>query len=228
MHVALLVSLLTGFLTYAGDEPVAQPVAPVSDAEAQIRATYAAYKGALASFDVATALSVVDRGSIGWYQDALRDALELDAAALARRDAVRRLTVLGMRVDFDRAQLETLTGTSVFSFYVEHGRLGKDMVETDLALGAVTVDGRFASAELAAYPGVPAFHFVLEGDKWKMALWKGIGLSSAAFDQFQAVSGLTEDEFYRDALATILGRKVKRSEYRALCDGPRPGVSPPP
>ena len=222
MHVALLFSLFAVRFAYAGDEPVAEPTVPAMDAEAQVRATYAGYRQALVDFDAATASALVDRGTIGWYQDALKDALELDAAALARRDAVRRLTVLGMRVDFDRSQLEALTGATVFTFYVEHGRLGKAMVEADPGLGVVTIDGRVARAEFPAYPGAPVLNFVLEGGTWKIALWKSSNSASAVMDQLEAQSGMTDDEFFRTSFANLLGRKVKRSEYRALCDGPRP------
>jgi len=184
---------------------------------ASIRKTFGDYQKALLDGDGAKAAEVVSARTIAYYDDALTQALSTPREKLAKLDIITKLMVLRLRHEFDKARLTGMSGRELLVFAVDKGWISKSSVASFEGL-EIEVDGPKASAEVAAFPGVPLFHFVKEGGQWKLDLVESFGLAGQAFGQEVAKSGMPEEEF----LLRILGvLSPDRKVDERILAGPR-------
>ncbi len=186
------------------------------EAPAEVQAAFKMYRQALLDGDGEAAWSVIDSHTTRFYGQMLRDSLSLPARDLNRLDYIHRLTVLRLRTEFRKPQLQALTGRDVFVLAVTNGWISKSTVQSVPALQRVTVNGRYAQGYLPVDPRVPALYFIYEDSQWKLALWKTFEIANGAIRQMKQESGLSEKEFLLNML-----RGVSKFEVSdRIFDGP--------
>ena len=140
----------------------------------------------------------------------------MQRAELNRLDTIHKVTVLRLRVEFRRSDLQQLDGRTVFGIGVTNGWVSKSTVQSVKAFHKVDIEERYAKAYLPEEPKIPAFYFIKEGDAWKLALWKTFEIANSAFDQMRRQSGLPEQKF----LIEMLKRISKYTVDEKIFDGP--------
>jgi hypothetical protein len=165
--------------------------APPTDDEAAVRACYDAYMQAVRNGDGPALADLLDRGTLTHYDRLLQLALTADSGTVAALEAMDRMTVLGLRVAHDRAELENMDGRQVIA-----GAMGRDKgadmgAFESLGLGSVTVEGDVATAsiKLAGFPLPGAkYTFRREDGRWRLDLTSLLQTSSMSMG-FKAMGG---------------------------------------
>jgi hypothetical protein len=175
------------------------------------------YREAILAGNGETVIKLLDAKTVRWYEDALKDALTLKKAELAKRDYLGKLTILRLRHEMVRSELEKTNADEVIVEGVKKGWIGGSFADMIVIQNVgVSKDG-LAFVTLRQNPKVPAFHFAKEDGKWKLALSYDFKLAQKGFEQLQAKSGLSADEFLIKTLEEATRRKVDRKIF----DGPR-------
>lgn len=182
----------------------------------EIQVVFQKYRTALLERDGEAAWAVLDSHTQNFYATVLQDALSLPRRELSRLDRVHRFTVLRLRTDLRRAELQNMTGHDVLVMAVQNGWVSNASLAAMTNLSKVQVTGLYASAFVPESPKVPAFHFIKEGSEWKFSLVKGFGLINATFRQLQAESRLSEKDF----LIHMLQQVSKYEVDERIWDGP--------
>ena len=99
------------------------------DEESLIRQSFEEYREALLEGDSEAAILVVDQKSIDWYGDVLEYALALEREEVARLDFVEKFTLLRLRHEFSKEELEGFTGEDVLKIGIDNGWISKSSVE---------------------------------------------------------------------------------------------------
>lgn len=193
----------------AGQVPAADRVA--------VKAVLNQYRDAVVGKDGEAVYKLLDAKSIGWYEDALKDAVSLPKADLAKRDYLGKLTILRLRHESARPELQKMTAKDMIVDGVKKGWIGgsfADMIVVQY-VGKDKTGATFVT--LQQNPKVPAFYFANEDGKWKLSLSHGFGIAQKGFEQLQAKSGLSPDDF----LCKMLEDATKKKVDRKIFDGPR-------
>lgn len=211
-------ALLVGLLGMSADTFAQAGGIPVADKNA-IKGTLNRYRDAIKAADGELVYKLLDSKTIQWYDDALKDALSLKKADLEKRDYLEKLTVLRLRHEFLRADLEKKTGKEVIVDGVKKGWIGgsfADMIVIQFMDKDKDKDG-MVFVTLRQAPKVPAFYFASEDGKWKLALSHTFRLANKGFEQLQAKSSLSTEDFLAKMLEDATRKKVDKSIF----DGPR-------
>jgi hypothetical protein len=83
----------------------------------------------LSFFDGAEAVDLVCFQTLAWYDQIVDDALYLEAAALKQADIMKKFTVLRVRLEFSKDQLEKMDGKALFDAAIDNGWIGVETVE---------------------------------------------------------------------------------------------------
>jgi hypothetical protein len=201
-----------------------EATAGVEKEEAEVLQAFAAYQSALLAGDSLAALNMVDMETVQWYQDVLDQALNAPRSELNQFTFSRKYTVLRVRHELSREELEAASGEEIFVRAVNQGWIDRASVE-NVKLGQVQVQDGTAtiSAQLAAQlasqlaPEQPVFQLVKEYGQWRMALYKQLPPVDAAIEQMIAESGLSENEFIVLALEAATGLQA----HESIFEGPR-------
>jgi hypothetical protein len=167
------------------------------------------YRAALLRVDGAAAVDLVDAGTIDWYEDVLALALSASRSELNRLDALQKFMVLRLRLDLTKADLEALTGRSLFVYAVNNGWiLGEEAKSMQLGRVEVQEGAGEAWVSVEQAPDMPLFFLVKQDGHWRIALWQSIPSTNRYMEQAIAGSGLSEDAFMRQALEAYSGAPV--------------------
>lgn len=176
--------------------------------KAAIEKTFLQYREALLKGDGVEAAKLVDSQTIAMYDEALTNAMKMSRRNLARLDFFSKFIVLRLRHEFNKSELEKMTGRELFVIGVERGWISKSIVSNVKQLAKIKVDLYKASASFPQAPNVMALVFLNESGQWKLALWQLYEFINIAMKDEIAKSGLTEDQFIINALGPISSKKV--------------------
>ena len=185
----------------------AQPKDQPTDAQA-IQAVFAQYKEALLQGDGAKAADIVSARTIAFYDGIVTHTLNTPREKLVGLDFISKFMVLRIRHEFTKAEISEMTGRKLLETGVNKGWISKASVANIEQLVEIKVDASEASAAMAAFPGVPAFHFLKESGQWKLDLVGSFALANAAMKQEITNAGLTEEQFIIQALRMVSSREV--------------------
>jgi hypothetical protein len=211
--------LLCGlFASALPDTAPGQDAVPSRDRIA-IKVVLEKFRSALQASDGEAAYKLLDTATHKWYEDALKDALTVKKPELAMRDYLGKLTILRLRHDFTRPQLEKKTGKEVIVDGVKKGWIGGSFTDMIVIQYVGKDQAGMVFATLRQAPKTPAFYFASEENQWKLALSYTFSLANKGFEQLQTKSGLTGEDFMCKMLEDATRKKVDR----AIFDGPRAG-----
>lgn len=171
----------------------------------EIEALFERYRNALLDFYGEEAVKLVCSQTIEWYDQIVDEALYLEAAALKQADIMKKFTVLRVRLEFSKDQLEKMDGKALFDAAIDNGWIGVETVEK-IRLHRIKIRGDRAEAYVKGSPGTPAFHFIMERGKWKLALIKSFALARRTVENMISSSGMDEDQW----LASVFSQLVKK------------------
>ena len=185
--------------------PQLHTLTPDTDA---IQNTFSQYRSALLKGDGAKAAELVDTRTIRFYSEILTYALEMPHQKLRQLDYLSKFMVLRIRHEFQKAQLEKMSGLDLFKLGVEKGWISSSSVANIDRLARINVDLNKASASVPKFPNTPALYFLKESGQWKLALWQSFEIANIAMKSVVEKSGLTEEEFIIQSINMISSKKV--------------------
>lgn len=206
---ALLVAATVCALTFNGSSADAAPSRSQREAadRASIQKVFAQYREALTANEGSKAADLVSARTIVFYDEIVSHALKMPREKMGRLDFVAKFTVLRVRHEFDKAEIEKMTGRQLFILGVDRGWISKSSVASIGQLTEIKVDQHQAAASIAQAPGIPAFHFVNESGQWKLDLILSFQLANDAMGAEIAKTGMTEEEFIVRALNMLSSKK---------------------
>ncbi len=205
MKIRLLsgVFLLVYSLTYAGPEE-------------DIRATFENYRLALLAEDGEKAWDVIDFQTRKIYEKYADQSLTLSQTELNSVDFISKITVLRLRLELKKKQLQEMNGEELFIYAIQKGMISKASAQR-IKLEKITMNGNEAQAYLATAPSIPVFFFVNESGSWKLALSKSFNLANEAMAKVIEASGMSEQEYIEFLLK---GVSSNREVDKRIFEGP--------
>jgi hypothetical protein len=173
----------------------------------EIEALFERYRNALLDFYGEEAVKLVCSQTIEWYDQIVDDALYLEAVTLKQADIMKKFTVLRVRLEFSKDQLEKMDGKALFDAAIDNGWIDLDTVEK-IRLHRIKIRGDRAEAYVKGSPGTPAFHFIKERGQWKLALIKSFALARKTFEAMISSSGMDEDRWLASAFSQLVKKEV--------------------
>jgi len=173
-----------------------------------VKEAFLSYKAAILSGDGTAAADLVTRSSRDFYRKAADHALTLDKTGLERLHVLDRLTVMQLRHEMSRAQLESMDGRQIVAYAVDQGWIGRDSAAS-LQVGTFAVDGDNATAPVISNgQETPLLlHFAREDGGWRLDLVQMMELSRPAVQVAIRQTGMSEEEFILYALEAVSGRR---------------------
>lgn len=205
----LIVMSLCALATDIASSPLSQLHTQTPDPEA-IENAFLQYRSALLKGDAAKAAELVDTRTIVYYNQILTNALEMPHQKLRQLDYLSKFMVLRIRHEFNKSQLEKMSGMDLFKIGVDKGWISTSTVANidRLAKINVDVDLNKATASIPRFPNTPALYFRKESGRWKLALWRSFELVNLAMRLTVEKSGLTEEEFILKSINMLSSKKV--------------------
>ena len=187
--------------------PLYQQQSQAADTSA-IEKTFSQYRQALLDGDGSAAANLVDSRTIANYDEIVKNALNMPRQNLAQLDFISKFMVLRIRHEFNKSQIEKMSGRELFVIGVEKGWISKSTVSNVTQLAKIKVDLYKASASFPQAPDIPALAFLNESGQWKLALWQAFELANMAMKPEVEKSGLTEEQFIMRLLGVLSSKKV--------------------
>jgi len=184
------------------------PAAAQQEAAA-VRDSFLGYKSAILTGDGETAAELVTERTHALYRGFADSALTLDKPGLDALHVMDRMSVMQLRHQLNRRQLESMSGEEIVAYAVDHGWIGKDGAAR-LQVGDFTVDGDFATAPILGGDGKETLlrmRFAREGGVWRLDLVEMMALTRVAIAQAIRQTGMSEDAFILVFLEAASGRK---------------------
>lgn len=202
-----------------------QGALPARDAST-VKVTLERWRTAIQSNNGEMAYGLLDAKTIGFYEDCRKDALAVKKADLALRDYLTRLTILWLRCEFTKADLDKKSDKDVIVAGVKKGWIGGSFAgQIVVQYVGVDKDG-MAYVTLRQSPKTPAFYFVKEDALWKLALSQTFELANKGFTQLHAKSELSAEDFFVKLLEE--GSRTRAKVDRKIFDGPLDELPKPP
>lgn len=183
--------------------------ATAQEEAAAVRDSFLDYKASILAGDGAAAAALVTQRTHALYRGFADGALTLDKPGLDGLPVMDRMSVLQLRHQMTRQQLESMSGSEIVAYAVDHGWIGKDGAAR-LQVGHFTVDGSSATAPILGGDGKETLlrmRFTREEGIWRLDLVELMALTRVAVVQAIRQTGMTEDEFILFALEAASGRK---------------------
>jgi hypothetical protein len=203
----IVVSLLALGVNVPAKTPPPRPQGQARDTSA-IEKAFLQYRDALLEGNGSKAAELVGGRTITLYDEIVTHALKMPRQNLAQLDFISKFMVLRIRYEFNKSQIEKMTGRELFIIGVEKGWISKSSVSNVKQLAKIKVDLYEASASIPQAPDVPVFHFLNESGQWKLNLLPLFEMFNVAMKQEVTKSGLTEEQFIMRALNTLSSKKV--------------------
>ena len=187
------------------------PATASADAETEVRQTFQAYRQALLNQNGVNAWETVDSHTRQYYEDVSSHCLHLEREDLNRLDHITKYTILRLRLEFRKAQLEKMDGKKLFVYSIDKGWISKSTVQSIQQMEKVTFDENLAQGYIAESPDIPVLYFIKEKEEWYLALLKSFELANLAFKQMfkeAKEKGMSEDTFIKIMLEQVSEFKV--------------------
>jgi hypothetical protein len=168
---------------------------------------FSAYKEALLAADGVEACNLVCAETIGWYSDSIKEALNLDRKELSQQDILKKFTIVRMRHEFPKKEVEQMSGKDMFILGVKKGWVGFASIP-NTNLDRVEEKEDTAIGYMAAAPDTPAFFFIKENGQWKISLVGSFPLIIKTLKHYIDSKGMTEDEWIISTLNNLSSKKV--------------------
>jgi hypothetical protein len=174
-----------------------------------IRQAFLTYKAAILQQQGQSAVPLVNRATLQYYERMKALALEGQEKEVRRLTPVNKVMVLILRHRVPVDDLRGMTPEEVFIHGVNQGWIGKDSV-LDTDIGQPQVFGNDASAEYVkrGKPTPLKFRFTKEDGKWKLDLTALTPIADQAMTMLIKKEGLDEDTFIINIIESISGKKV--------------------
>lgn len=183
--------------------------AAAQEEAAAVRESFIDYKTAILEGDGETAAELVTERTHALYRGFADSALTLDKAGLDGLHVMDRMSVLQLRHQMTRQQLESMSGEEIVAYAVDHGWIGKDGAAR-LQVGEFTVDGSAATAPVLGGDGKETLlrmRFAREDGVWRFDLVEAMALVRVTMAQAIRQTGLSEDAFILVFLEAASGQK---------------------
>lgn len=180
---------------------------PVDD-EADVRATFEAYKAAALVGDAQAAVVVLDSTTHAYYGAMVDLALHADRDSVEALNTIDLLMVLSLRHRVSVDRLRSMDGTKALVYALEKGWIDPSSVRQQ-TLGTVRVEGDRAYGEMLMYgqPSGVEWAFSMEDGEWKLDLTSLMDLMAAAFDEMVAEAEQDRVTFLFDVLGMLEGTR---------------------
>lgn len=188
--------------------PLPLPAAAQEKAVA-VRDSFLDYKAAILNGDGETAADLVTGRTHALYRGFADSALTLDKPGLDDLHVMDRMSVMQLRHQMSRQQLENMSGSEIVAYAVDKGWIGKDGAAR-LQVGDFTVEGDSASAPVLGGDGKETLlrmRFAREDGIWRFDLVEAMALVRVTMAQAIRQTGLSEDAFILVFLEAASGRK---------------------
>lgn len=183
--------------------------AAAQDAAAEVREAFLGYKTAILTGDGETAAELVTERTRTLYRGFADSALTLDKPGLDGLHVMDRISVMQLRHQMTRQQLESMSGGEIVAYAVDQGWIGKDGAAR-LQVGDFIVQGDSASAPVLGGDGEETLlrmRFAREDGLWRFDLVEAMALVRVTMAQAIRQTGLSEDAFILVFLEAASGRK---------------------
>lgn len=206
---------------------IAQQPSPGSgDAEADVRATFEAYRQALIAGDGERAAGLVDRETEEYYQRLKRLVLEGGEEEVRQLTFVDRFLIVAFRHQFDAAELRGMDLADVIVRAMEVGWINGAAIE-QLAVGDVRIEGdeAVAAARTRASLEDPSlgggideleYRFVNEDGIWKFRFSGLVASISEVMRELAAQLGVEEDDLIFTLIEALTGVEVLPDVWDAV------------
>lgn len=206
---------------------VAQQPSPGSgDAEADVRATFEAYRQALITGDGERAAGLVDRETGEYYRQLKRLVLEGGEEEVRQRTFVDRFLIVAFRHQFEAAELRGMDLADVIVRAMEIGWINGAAIE-QLAVGDVRIEGdeAVAAARTRASLEDPSlgggiddleYRFVNEDGIWKFRFSGLVASIGAVMRELAAQLGVEEDDLIFTLIESLTGVEVLPEVWDAV------------
>lgn len=180
--------------------------------ETAIRGTFKSYIESLQARDGERAAGLVTGATLDHYDQLRIHALRSNEEMLGAHRMIDRMSVYLIRAEWDREDLEQMSGRDIFQSAVDLGWVGDEL--SALELDTVETNGERARTTIIAN-GQPApfgFAFLLEEAVWKIDLSSFFDIAEIAISASLEQSGVTEDQL----LSIILSQYGYGSELQQV------------
>lgn len=181
-----------------------------------MRSTFDAYKRALQETDGAAAAELVSRSTIAYYEEMVQLAFTAPEEDLRARSTVDQLSVLSLRHQIPREELEGLDGKGAVAAAVDQGLIGD---VSQLGIGEIEIDGDEATGRAISEgqdAALARWSFRREDGTWKLDLTALFELSGVGFEQAADQAGMTVEELIFRSLEIATGREVSPDIWEPL------------
>lgn len=197
----------------------AQQTSPARvDAEADVRATFEAYRQALIAGDGERAAGLVDRETEEYYRQLKRLVLEGGEEEVRQRTFVDRFLIVAFRHQFDAAELRGMELADVIVRAMEIGWINGAAIE-QLAVGEVRIEGDEAQAAARTRASLEdpslsggiddlEYRFVNEDGIWKFRFSGLVASIGEVMRELAAQLGVEEDDLIFTLIESLTGVKV--------------------
>jgi hypothetical protein len=189
--------------------------------EEAVRATFDGYRQALLDGDGERAAGLVTAGTVEYFEETRRLALEAPEAELRDRSLVDQLQVLTMRQQVPARVLRSTDGQELFAYSVQEGLVATEELR-DLGIGEVTVDGDRATAEALSGGEKVAllrWQFAREDGRWKIDVTSLFSFVKTALERSAEDAGMSTEELILRSLEIASGKPVPPDIWEPLGDG---------
>ncbi len=178
--------------------------------EELIQENFDAYKTAILSGDGATASQQIDKKTLNYYNDLLKNILSSDSTTVEALPILNKMLVLSIRAIIPKEDILKMDERQLFQRAVEEGMISKQGVES-LALGEMAINLTDAKVQMLTQGQTAplSFHFNKEGSDWKLDLTPIFDSSVDAVNQFIGDRGITEKEFIYNSIQQLTKKPVR-------------------
>ena len=185
-----------------------------SDAES-IKSTFTYYQQAVLNNDGMAAAKCLDQKTLEWYDKLLNMAKETKKSELEKTNYFSKLTVLALRQQFSKKEIDELDAKSAFSFAVKNSLYNQDVIknyqinnlkiENDKAIAALTKTANVNNNEDTFVK------FIKEDTGWKLNFAAMINILNDDATGKLIENIPNENARAIKAVAAISGKSVKRN-----------------
>ena len=182
---------------------------PAEASPEAVQESFLAYKKAVLEGNGAAAAELVTQGSKDLYHKYANDAVTLDRDGLNKLHVTDRVSIMLLRHNLKRKELEGMSGGEIIAYAVDRGWVGKESVSR-LELGDYQVDGNVATGTVLGADGRRSpykLQFLKEAQRWRLDLVAMLMLTRTAIDYTIQQTGMAEDEFVLYVIEISSGQK---------------------
>jgi len=213
-----IISMMLAILFAGCNRPIAEikpaPLDTTQREEVAVRKALEDYRAALLAEDGDAAVAVINHQTLRWYGVAVKQALDANANMLRHEKFVRKMTVLRLRHQFKRSELETMSGADAFAEAVRLRWVSRGAVE-NMELVRVEIKHHKALLYFKRAPQQVGLIALKEDGKWKISLLGVLNRGREIFGDARS-SRLSDEQLILNLLDHLSSKTIDRR----ILDGP--------